>query len=102
MEGINQNFEGVKNDVFVERERERDCFYLFDSKPKASNLNFFQFANKYGESAVVFAAGFLFSKFMTSDPGIRLPYKDDDDDSPHPVNPEEKESLDNEVDASEE
>jgi len=22
MEGINQNFEGVKNDVFVERERE--------------------------------------------------------------------------------
>jgi len=23
MEGINQNFEGVKNDVFVERERER-------------------------------------------------------------------------------
>jgi len=39
---------------------------------------------------------------MTSDPGIRLPYKDDDDDSPHPVNPEEKESLDNEVDASEE
>jgi len=24
MEGINQNFEGVKNDVFVERERERE------------------------------------------------------------------------------
>ena len=88
--------------TYFQRERERDCFYLFDSKPKASNLNFFQFANKQGESAVVFAAGFLFSKFMTSDPGIRLPYKDDNDDNLYTVNPEEKESLDNEVDASEE
>ena len=102
MEGINQNFEGVKNDVFVERERERLLLPICLQTNQASSLSVFQFANKYGESAVVFAAGFLFSKFMTSDPGIRLPYKDDDDDSPHPVNPEEKESLDNEVDASEE
>ena len=40
--------------------------------------------------------------FMINDPNIRLPYKDDDDDSPHTVNPEEKESLDNEVDESKE
>jgi len=39
---------------------------------------------------------------MTSDPGIRLPYKDDNDDNLYTVNPEEKESLENEVDASEE
>ena len=29
---MGQNFEGVKNDLFVERERERDCFYLSVSK----------------------------------------------------------------------
>jgi len=39
---------------------------------------------------------------MMSDPNIRLPYKDDNDDSFYIVNPEEKESLENEVDKNKE
>ena len=37
---------------------------------------------------------------MISDPGIRLPYKDDDD-SPYTVNPEKEKNLEDEVGESE-
>ena len=40
--------------------------------------------------------------FMINDPNIRLPYKDDNDDSPYTVNPKEEEGLKEEVDKSEE
>jgi len=39
---------------------------------------------------------------MISDPNIRLPYKDDNDDSPYTVNSKKEESLADEVDASKE
>ena len=35
-------------------------------------------------------------------PPYRLPYKDDNDDSPYTANPEEEEDLEDEVDESEE
>ena len=66
---MGQNFEGVKNDLFVERERERDCFYLV-RKNQAPNLSLeasakwdlsvFEFNIQFGKSDAIFAADFLF------------------------------------------
>ena len=39
---------------------------------------------------------------MTRGPSIRLPYEDDNDDSPYAINPEEEERLEDEVDKKEE
>ena len=39
---------------------------------------------------------------MISDPNTRLPYKDDNDDSPYTLNPKEEKSLEGEVDESKE
>jgi len=35
MKDINQNFEGVKNDLFVEREREREIAFTYLSPNKS-------------------------------------------------------------------
>ena len=115
MKDINQNFEGVKNDLFVERERERerDCFYLSVSKQiRHSTLAFFVPTGHLpqGDNLIydtenpprICGTDFIFSKFMISDPNIRLPYKDDNDDSPYTVNSKKEESLADEVDASKE
>jgi hypothetical protein len=39
---------------------------------------------------------------MMSDPKIRFPYKEDNDDNPQTVNPEKEESLEDEDDESKE
>ena len=108
---MGQNFEGVKNDLFVERER--DCFYLSVSKQiRHSTLAFFVPTGHLpqGDNLIydtenpprICGTDFIFSKFMISDPNIRLPYKDDNDDSPYTVNSKKEESLADEVDASKE
>ena len=58
---INQKSEGPKNGLLVERERERECFYLPVSKTNQGlDLNGFQFITKHGESAVVLQRIFYF------------------------------------------
>ncbi|MBU4142504.1 hypothetical protein KJ590_00685 [Patescibacteria group bacterium] len=54
---IKQNFASPKNGLLVERERERDCFYLPETN-QASNLSGWQFV-KNGKSVAIFATDFL-------------------------------------------